>query len=366
MSADHEHGNGPAGNRPAGKEPAEARPRHHARRDEAKGLGDKAKGLVHSVDRTQQNRPWLAVAVGTWKKFSDDQAGNLAALIAYYAFASVFPLLLVAYSILDIISQNNAKLGQRLTTALGQYPVIGTHLGESASHGLGKTGLALVIGIVLTLYGARGVATAMQNAMNTVWGVPQFRRPGFPKGLLRSLGLMALLGPGEIVTIALSSIAGGTGHLGGVVAKIAAFAVSLLLNIVLFWLGFRIATSKEIGAREMRLSAILAAIGWQILQLIGGTIVHHATNSAYGTFGIVLGLLAFLYLQAQITLYVVELDVVRARRLWPRSLAPPPLSDADLRAYQLHADSSQLRPELEIEVRQAPQHASEDSRPEQQ
>ena len=84
----------------------------------------------------------------------------------------------------------------------------------------------------------------MQNAMNTVWGVPQFRRPAFPKSLLRSLGLIAVLGPGEIVTIALSSVAGGTGHLGGVLAKVAAFAVSLLLNIVLFWLGFRLATSQ--------------------------------------------------------------------------------------------------------------------------
>ena len=314
--------------------------------------------LLHAADRLQQRSPVLAVAVATWKKFSDNQAGNLAALIAYYAFASLFPLLLVAYSILDIISRNNAKLGKRLTLALREYPVIGTHLGASASQGLSKTGFALVIGILLTLYAGRGVAMAMQNAMNTVWGVPRFRRPGFPKNLLRSLGLIAVLGPGQIVTIALSGLAGGTGHLGGVLAKLAAFMVSLLLNIVLFWLGFRIATSKEVSGREMRLSAVLAAIAWQILQLIGGTILHHATNSAYGVFGVVLGLLAWFYLQAQITLYVVELDVVRARRLWPRSLAPPPLTKADMLAYQLYAKRTQLRPDMEIEVRAAPPTAS--------
>ena len=202
----------------------------------------------------------------------------------------------------------------------------------------------------------------MQNAMNTVWEVPEFRRPRFPKNLLRSLGLIALLGPGEIVTIALSSIAGGTGHLGGALAKVAAVAVSLVLNIVLFWLGFRIATSKEVDGRDMRLSALLAAIAWQILQLAGGAIIGHATNSAYGAFGVVLGLLAWFYLQAQITLYVVELDVVRARRLWPRSLAPPPLTEADMRAYQMYAESGLLRPELEVVVRQAPR-ASEDDQP---
>ena len=331
---------------------------HHRgsrKRPARKDPADSAKRLVHSLDRAQQTRPWLAIAVATWKKFSDNQAGNLAALIAYYAFASLFPLLLVAYTILDIIAKNNATLAKRLTAALRQYPVIGTHLGATTSQGLSKTGFALVVGILLTLYAGRGVATAMQNAMNAVWGVPRFQRPGFPKNLLRSFGLIAVLGPGEIVTIALSSLAGGTGHVGGALAKIAAFAVSLVLNIALFWLGFRIATSKEVSTREMRLSAILSAIAWQILQLIGGTIIGHATNSAYGVFGVVLGLLAWFYLQAQITLYVVELDVVRARGLWPRSIAPPPLTESDLHAYQMYADTGLLRPELEIVVREVPQ-----------
>jgi len=301
----------------------------------------------------------MAVPVATWKKFSDNKAGNLAALIAYYAFASLFPLLLVAYSILDIIARNNATVADRLRTALKQYPVIGTQLGATASQGINRQGIALVIGILLTLYAGRGIGTAMQNAMNTVWGVPLYRRPRFPKNLLRSLGLIALLGPGEIITIALSSIAGGTGHLGSIGAKVAAFAVSLLLNVVLFWLGFRIATSKEIDGKSLRLGAVLAAIAWQVLQFIGGVIIKHATNSPYGVFGVVLGLLAWFYLQAQITLYVVELDVVRTCRLWPRSLAPPPLTQADLRAYQMYADAGLLRPELEVVVR-AGAYASDD------
>jgi len=305
-----------------------------------------------AVDREQQHRAWLAVAVATWKKFSDDQAGNLAALIAYYAFASIFPLLLVAYSILDIVAQGSATVAKHLTDALRGYPVVGTTLSGQVHQGLGKTGVALAIGIVLTLYASRGVATAMMNAMNTVWEVPQFRRPGFPKALLRSFGLIAVIGPGQLITIALSSIAGGTGHLGGVAARVAAVAVSLVLNIGLFWLGFRVATAAQISGRAMRLGAILSAIGWQILLTIGGTLVGHSTNSAYGTFGIVLGLLAFFYLSAQLTLYFVELDAVRELRLWPRALAPPPLSPADVQAHQLYAAATAHRPELEVTVRE--------------
>jgi membrane protein len=314
---------------------------------------DKLKRLIRAVDRAQQARPWLAVPVATYKKFGDDQAGNLAALIAYYAFASIFPLLLVLVTVLDIVLKNDASLRNHvLNSALSQYPVIGTQL-TSNVHGLHKTGLALVIGLVLTFFGARGVANSMQNALNSVWEVPMTRRPGFPWAILRSLGLILVIGPGIIATIVLSSVAGGTGHIGGDFAKIAATAVSLILNIGLFWLGFRLATAKEVPFRDLRLSAILAAVAWQVLQLVGGYFIGHqlASNSAYGAFAVVLGLLAWFYLQAQLTLYMVELNVVRTRRLWPRSLSAPPLTKADLEAYQLYAEAGQRRPDVAIEVR---------------
>src|SRR5215469_4130533 len=289
-----------------------------------KGPAAKASSLIKSVDRAQRDRPWIAVPVATMKKFSDDRAGNLAALVAYYAFASIFPLLLVAVTILGIIASKNPAVGNHLLHALHQYPVIGPELSGTLTHGLSGTGVALVIGILLTLFGARGIARAIQNALNSVWEVPKFRRPRFPKNLLRSLGLICVIGPGQIITIALSTIAGGTA-LGGVGGHIAAIAVSLILNIGLFWLGFRIATADEVATRDLRLSAILAAVAWQILQLIGGVFIKHASNSAYGTFGIVLGLLTWFFVQAQITLFATELNVVRARKLWPRALVPPAL-----------------------------------------
>jgi membrane protein len=329
-------------------------PAHHNDADDSPVA--RAKGMVLRVDRAQQSWPWLAVVVATVRKFSDDKAGLLAALIAYYAFASIFPLLLVAVTILDIVASHFPKVGRKLLAALHDYPVIGKQLHSSMAHGLSGAGLALIIGILLTLFGARGVATALQNALNSVWEVPRFRRPRFPKNLLRSLGLIAVLGPGQIITIALSSVAGGTGHLGGALAKIAAVAVSLLLNVGLFWVTFRLATAAEVATRELRLSAILSAIAWQLLQLLGGFFIAHfsKTTSAYGTFAVVLGLLAWFYLQAQITLYVAEFNVVLVRRLWPRSVAPPPLTAADLAAYQLYAESTLQRPEIDVMVRPVP------------
>jgi membrane protein len=307
--------------------------------------------MVRAIDKAQQNHSWLAMGVATWKKFGDDQAGNLAALVAYYAFASLFPLLLVAYTILDLIARASPSVASSLESALKSYPVIG-HLG---GQGLNRAGLALVAGLLLTLYASLGVANAIQNAMNTAWTVPRYQRPGFPKNKLRSLGIIAVVGPGELITIALSTVASGAGHLlSGAGGRVAAIAISLLLNIGLFWLAFRFATSKDIRGRDLRLGAILAAVAWQILQLaLSSGLVHLRSNSAYGAFGSVLAILAWFYLQAQITLYVVELDVVRARRLWPRSLVPPPLTQADLAAYRAYAQETQLRPELDINVTEA-------------
>jgi hypothetical protein len=76
---------------------------------------------------------------------------------------------------------------------------------------------------------------------------------------------------------------------------------------------------------SLRVGAAIAAVCWQILQVVGGYVVSHQLHRAselYGTFGIVLGLMAWLFLQAEITLYAVETDVVLTRRLWPRSIAP--------------------------------------------
>jgi len=312
--------------------------------------------MLRTADQLQQRHRWLAFGVASWKKFGDDQAGNLAALIAYYAFAAIFPLLLVLVTVLDITLSHDPALRNRLLdSALAQYPIIGTQLKQNV-HALGSTGVALVIGLIFTFLGARGVASAAQNAFNTAWEVPRPERPSFPWSLLRSIALILVVGIGQIITVTLSGIAGAAPHLiPGAGAHIAAVAVSLVLNLGLFWLAFRLATARSIAARDLRLGAFTAAVAWTILQLVGGYVIAHAlhrSSELYGTFGLVLGLIAWLYLQAQITMYAVEMNVTAVRRLWPRSLFPPPYTRQDLEAYQMYAQSEQRRPDFTVELRQ--------------
>jgi membrane protein len=312
-----------------------------------------ARPVLRAVDRFQQRRPVLAFPIAVWKKFGDDSAGSLAALIAYYAFASIFPLLLVLVSVTSFVLHSDPALQATVHSDVAKdFPGL---KGLVPTKGISGAGFGLAIGIILTLLGARGVASAAQRAFNQVWEVPMTRRPGFVPATVRSIGLIVVVGLGQIATLVISGLAGGVGHaFTGAGAYVAATAVALILNVGLFWVGFRLATASEVAGRSLWLGAILGAVAWQILQSVGTTLLRHdvaKASAVSATFAVVLGLLAWFYLQAEITLYAVEASVVYQRKLWPRSMFPPPLTEQDRRAYQMYAEVQQRRPEQEIESR---------------
>jgi len=159
---------------------------------------------------------------------------------------------------------------------------------------------------------------------------------------------------GLIGTTILSTMAGGAGRVvSGFFATVAATAVSLAVSIGLFWVAFKIGTAREIGWRQHAPGAIIAGVIWQILQSVAGYFISHQLAHAspvYGTFAVVIGLIAWLYLQAELTLYAVQASVVGTYRLWPRSIAPPPYTEADRRAFQRYAQAEKRAEEVDIAV----------------
>src|SRR6266508_5313290 len=165
------------------------------------------------LDNFQQRHRWAGLPLAIVYKFHDDQGIYLAALIAHYGFLSLFPLLLLLTTILGFVLQNNPELQQRvLDSTLSQFPVIGDQLGDP--EGLRGNGFALVLSAVLAVYGALGVAHAVQNAMNVTWAVPRCRRPNPLHLRVRSILLIALGGLATMITTVLSALASSAGAFG--------------------------------------------------------------------------------------------------------------------------------------------------------
>ena len=136
--------------------------------------------FLHKIDKLQQRIKPAAFSVAVIKKYSDDEGGRLAALITYYSFLSLFPLLLVATTATQLFVRGHEHLRQRVIDGISHYfPVISSDL-QNSIHSYHKTGLALALGVLLTLYGARGGAAAIRYAFNQIWQVPEKTRPGFP------------------------------------------------------------------------------------------------------------------------------------------------------------------------------------------
>jgi YihY family inner membrane protein len=312
---------------------------------------DAAQRVVRRADEAHQRRRWLAFPYAVFKKFGDDQAGNLAALISYYGFFSLFPLMLVLVTVLGMVLEGNTELQEAIQdSALANFPVIGEEISSNVK-ALEGTGLTLAIGISLALWAGLGVLRVMQTAMNAVWNVPYKHRPNFLKSLLRALIMLAVLGFITVASAAAGSVGAGNDD---PVLSVLWVVVSLGLNLVLFLLAFRILTTEDVSWGDVFPGALIAAIAWTALQAFGGYFVRNqlaGASETYGTFATVIGLLAWISLGAQVTLFAAEVNVVRKRKLWPRAIVQPPLTDADERALKSYAKVEERRPEEDVHAR---------------
>jgi YihY family inner membrane protein len=310
-----------------------------------------AERVVRRVDAFQQHHRVPGFAFGVVKKFGDDRAGSLAALIAYYTFIAVFPLLLLLVTILGFVAQNYPDFRDRLVdSTLAEFPIIGDQIARNVNS-LRATGLGLVISLIGLAWGSLGFTQAGQHAMAEVWNVPGVDRPGFFPRLARGASIIGVLGLGAIVT----TIFSGFGVFNSTMPAFRGLTllVSVVLNVATSLAGFRLLTPRVIPSRDLVPGAVLTGVAWSVLQLIGGYLVSQRleqTSEVYGLFAIVLGLLFWLSLGAQIGLYAAELNVVLARHLYPRSIVQPPLTEPDREALRQLARKEERRPEERVRV----------------
>ncbi len=323
--------------------------------------GEEGTSLTERADAFQRRHRVVGFPIGVIYKFVEDQGPYLAALVAYYGFLSLFPLLLLLTSVLGFVLDGRPELQQRiLDSTLSQFPVIGDQLADP--QGLQGSVGAIIVGGLVAVYGALGFAQAIQNAINVTWSVPRNRRPNPIRARLRSLRLIAVAGIAVVATTVLSGAGSNADAFGADLGRwrtLVALGISILVNGVVFVVMFRIFRPDGVRRRDTVPGAIVAASIWQLLQVFGAVFVGsgvQGSNGTYGVFALVLGLLAWIFLAAVGIVIGSEINVVVVRRLYPRALLTPftdnvDLTEADQRAYFEAVNSQQFKGFQSVTVR---------------
>jgi membrane protein len=315
---------------------------------------------IDGADRLQRRWTVLGYPLAVIYKYFDDQGNYLAAIITYYAFVAIFPLLLLGSSILGFFLQGNPERAQDLLdSALAQFPIIGDQLGRP--EGLTGSTAAIVIGALVALYGALGLGQALQNALNIAWSVPRNSRPNPVLLRLKSLFLLMTAGVAVLAISVLSTLAANTEVFGETVSSYRwpITLITIVVNTIVLTALFRVGAARSHHLlRGSVPGAVTASLLWIGLQKVGTIYVTNVlteTSAMNQTFGLVLGLIGLIWLTAVIGVLGIEVNVVLERRLWPRALLTPftdnvELTEADRRAYVSYARAQRHKGFETVEV----------------
>jgi membrane protein len=305
-------------------------------------------GLLKKVDESQKKTKPTSVGVATFKKFSEDRSTAMAATIAFWAFFSIFPLLMVLVTILGWVLPTSDK-----ETVLRHIADMFPLLDPSSIKGLTGSWWVLVVGAVTSLWSGLSVVRSVQNAFNSVWEIPYHERPRLIEQILRSLWVLSTIGVGLVLTTIISGFVTGSsrGVNLGPAAVIGGYAIAVLLDVGLFVAAFRMLTDREISVRDVLPGAVFSGLVFFLLEQLSSFIISRhlrSTQSTYGHFATVITILWWFYLQSVITLLGAQLNVVLKERLHPRSVVDAPQTEADRRVLQAYAEERTYQPEEKV------------------
>lgn len=318
------------------------------------------------LDRLQRRHRLIGFPLAVFYKFFDDAGNYMAVVMAYYALVAIVPLLLLGSTLLGVVLVGHPQLQQKLLdSAVAQVPVVGEQLAVPSAFSGGIGGV--LIGVLGSLYGALGVAQALQYAGNTVWHVPRNSRPNPFLARGRSFLLVGTAGTGmAAVTIGIAVLHGLFQD--NTTSRLLVSLIGVVIATLVLLVAYQLAHNKPIAWFNLLPGAVLTAILLQVLQNASYVYVDHVIGRASATnaiFASVLGLLAYLYLAGLAVVFSMELNVVRAERLWPRALLTPftdhvDLTRADEQTYAWQARTQRAKGFEKVDVRYSRHRSPED------
>lgn len=303
-----------------------------------------------NLDGWQRSRRTPAIAYAVLRKFSDDRANQFVIELGWYGFIAIYPAMLAAITILSLVGA--PSLGRGLVATLHSFPIVGAEFNpERSSASLHGSPVALVVGLLGLIYGAQGVTMTAQGAMAQVWNIPAVDLPKLPWRLARSLLGLITIGGCFVVNAPLATLATRSGAPRW--AETLVVVAMIVVNTIFYWVAFVVLTPIKADPRRFLAGSVLGSVGFTVLiTLAVGLIEHQLRHSTetYGQFGVVIGLVGFLFLLAKLSLYGGELNSVLADRLWPRALPGAEPTSADDRVLRKVAQQEVRRKDQRIRV----------------
>ena len=311
---------------------------------------DPRPSVIDRLDHFQRRHGWLGFPLTVLYKCLDDRASYMAANVTYYVLVSLFPLSLLFVSLAGFFLDGHPGVrAELISTAARDLPGIGPQL-RSSIKGIKGSGVALAVGAAGTLYAGLGATTSAECAFNQIYGIMRQDQPNPIVTRLRGLGLLLLLGVFILASTGLgvaAATANGLSARYGIGVHVAVYAVTFLVDVALFSAGFELLTACELHLRDVIAGGVISAVVWELLQTLGARYIAHLLSheaAVYGTFGVVVGAVAWIYLESLALMIAAEVNVIRERRLWPRALMGQfidgvDFTDGDRECYRMYVEA---------------------------
>lgn len=296
---------------------------------------DRAKDRVREL---RARRPWFDHLVRAYDRNSEVLGGQLAAAVTYFGFLSFFPLLALAFAAVGYVSSVYPDAQSGVTAAVeSAFPsLVGQGKGQIDIRDVidAKAG-AGVIGLLGLLYAGLGWLDALRDGLRRVFGTDDLDISLVRKKLVDVL-VLALLGASLLLSLVTSSLATAATtfvletvglektFVATAVLKVLSVALAVLVDVVIFAILLSRLSGAELPWRQVRSGAVLGAVGFEVLKLLGTFLVGRTTaNPLYATFGVVVGLLVWINLVAKLTIFAGAWTATG-----PYSLEPAPAGEA--------------------------------------
>jgi uncharacterized BrkB/YihY/UPF0761 family membrane protein len=322
--------------------------------------------VIAWADRLQRRHGVLGFPYAVVRKSGDDEGGREAALITYYGFLSIFPLLLLGVAVLSRVLTGHPGLRQRLITAIVPQALRSTV--EHSVTTLPTSAIPFAAGLAGLLFSGTGVVFSVYQTLNHVAAVPYRLRPGFAARYARVFVMLAVLLLGAVAAGALTVVAAALPGVPGVQRAAAVLGSALAVFAVLL-LAARLLLARPAPVRALWPGALLGSAAVTLALNAGAPLLARLVTRAgpvYGSFATVAGMFTLLYLVNQALVYAAEVAAVRHARLWPRALDRSRPTAADTRALALLAREQERIPAARVELRlltSSPPPATDDSPP---